>query len=51
MSARMSMFAGVLIWRAVAAECDSARLACPEMDPIGSNLYAFLAFAPARLLD
>ena len=45
------VFAGVLIRRAVAAQRDSTRLARPEMHPIGSNLHAFFAFAPVRLLD
>ena len=45
------VFAGVLVWRAVAAECDSTRLARPEMYPVGTDLYAFFAFATLRLLD
>ena len=45
------MFAGVLIWRAVAAQRDSTRLARPEMHPIGTDLYAFFAFAAMWLLD
>jgi hypothetical protein len=45
------MFAGVLIWRAVAAERDSTRLARSQMHPIRTDLYAFLAFAATRLLD
>ena len=45
------MFAGVLIWRAVAAQRDSTRLARPEMHPIGTDLHAFFAFASLRLLD
>src|SRR6478736_8302125 len=45
------VFAGVLIWRAVAAQRDSTRLARPEMHPIGTDLHAFFAFAPMRLLD
>ena len=51
MSTGMRVFAGVLIWRAVAAQSDSARLARPEMHPIGTDLYAFFAFATMRLLD
>ena len=45
------VFAGVLIRRAVAAQRDSTRLARPEMHPIGTDLYAFFAFATLRLLD
>ena len=51
MSTSVRVFAGVLIWRAVAAQRDSTRLARPEMHPIGTNLHAFFAFAPVRLLD
>jgi hypothetical protein len=51
MSAGVCVFAGVLIWRAVAAQRDSTRLARPEMHPIGTDLYAFFAFAATRLLD
>jgi hypothetical protein len=51
MSTGVRVFAGVLIWRAVAAQRDSTRLARPEMDPIGTDLYAFFAFATMRLLD
>ena len=47
----MRVFAGVLIWRAVAAQRDSTRLARPEMHPIRTDLYAFFAFATMRLLD
>jgi len=45
------MFAGVLIRGAVAAQRDSTCLARSEMHPIGTDLYAFFAFAPMRLLD
>jgi len=51
MSTGVSMFAGVLIWRAVAAQRDSTRLARPEMHPIGTDLHTFFAFAATRLLD
>ena len=47
----MRVFAGVLIRGAVAAQRDSTRLARPEMHPIGTDLHAFFAFAPVRLLD
>jgi len=51
MSTGVRVFAGVLIGGAVAAQRDSTRLACPEMHPIGTNLYAFLAFTALRLLN
>ena len=51
MSTAVSVLAGVLIWRAVAAQRDSTYLARPEMHPIGTDLYAFFAFATMRLLD
>ena len=51
MSTGMRVFAGVLIRRAVAAQRDSTRLARPEMHPVGTDLYAFFAFATMRLLD
>ena len=51
MTAAVRMFAGVVIWRAVAAQRDSTRLTCPEMHPITTDLYAFLAFAAIRLFD
>src|SRR6267378_5441842 len=51
MSTGVRVFAGVLIWRAVAAQRDSTRLARPQMDPVAADLYAFFAFATMRLLD
>jgi hypothetical protein len=51
MSTGVRVFAGVLIWRAVAAQRDATRLARPQMDPIGTDLYTFFAFATMRLLD
>ena len=51
MSTGVRVFAGVLIRRTVAAQRDSTRLARPEMHPIGTDLYAFFALAPMRLLD
>lgn len=51
MSTGVRMFAGVLIRRAVAAQRDSTRLARTEMHPIGTDLYAFFAFATMRLLE
>ena len=51
MSTGARVFAGVLIRRAVAAQRDATRLARPEMHPIRTDLHAFFAFAPVRLLD
>ena len=51
MSTRMCVFASVLIRRAVAAQRDATRLTRPQMNPIATNLHAFFAFAPVRLLD
>jgi len=51
MSTGVRVLAGVLIWRAVAAQRDSACLARPEMHPIRTDLNAFFAFATMRLLD
>jgi hypothetical protein len=51
MPALVRVLAGVLIRRAVAAQRDSTCLARPEMHPIGTDLYAFFAFATMRLLD
>jgi hypothetical protein len=47
----VGVFAGVLIRGTVAAQRDSTGLARPEMHPIGTDLYAFFAFATMRLLD
>ena len=51
MSTGVRVFAGVLIRRTVAAQRDSTRLARPQMHPVGTDLYAFFALAPMRLLD
>ena len=51
MSTGVRVFAGVLIWRAVAAQRDSTRLARPQMNPVAADLYAFFAFTTMRLLD
>jgi hypothetical protein len=51
MSTGARVFASVLIRRTVAAQRDSARLARPEMHPVGTNLHAFFAFPTIRLFD
>ena len=50
-TAGIRVFAGVLVRRAVAAQRDSTCLTRPQMHPIGTDLYAFFAFATMRLLD
>jgi hypothetical protein len=47
----MRVFAGVPIWRAVAAKRGSTCLAGAQMNPICADLYAFFAFTALRLLD
>ena len=51
MRAQARMFAGVLIWRAIAAESGAAVLAGPEVDPGRSNFDALLTFEPCWLFD
>ena len=51
MSAGTRVFAGVLIGRAIAAQCNSTLLARPQMNPVAAYLHAFFAFAPVRLSD
>jgi hypothetical protein len=51
MSAGVRMFARVPVRRAVAAQCDAACLARPQMYPIAADLYAFFTFEPLRLLN
>ena len=51
MSTGVRVFAGVLIRRAVAAQCNSTCLARSEMHPVAPDLNTFFAFATMRLLD
>lgn len=51
MSARMCVFTGVLIGRAVAAEDDAAFLTRSKVNPRRANFHAFLTFGTFRLLD
>jgi hypothetical protein len=51
MSAGVRVFAGVLIRRAIAAQRYAACLACPQMHPIATDLYALFAFVAFRLLN
>jgi hypothetical protein len=45
------VFARMMVWRAVATERDSTCLAGPQMNPVRTDLHAFGAFTPLRLLD
>ncbi len=45
------MFAGVLIWGAVATKRNATRLARAQMNPARTDLHAFFTFAALRLLD
>jgi hypothetical protein len=45
------MFAGVLIWGAVATKRNATRLARAQMNPTRTDLHAFFTFAALRLLD
>jgi len=51
MTAGVGVFAGVLIRRAVAAQCDAAFLTGSQVNPLRADLYALGAFANFRLLD
>ncbi len=44
------VFAGVPIWRAVAAECDTALLARAKMDPAVADFHALFALLTLRML-
>jgi hypothetical protein len=51
MARSVRVFAGVPVWRAVAAECRSARLTGAQMHPIRADLYALFAFTALWLFD
>jgi hypothetical protein len=51
MPALVCVFAGMLIWRAVAAERDATCLAGSEMNPVVADLHACFAFAALRPFD
>ena len=51
MAACVRMFAGVLIWGAVATKRNATRLARAQMNPARTNLHAFFTLAALRLLD
>jgi hypothetical protein len=43
MPGAVCVFAGVLVWRAIAAERNSTRLASPQVDPLRPDLYTLIA--------
>jgi hypothetical protein len=45
------MFAGVPVWRTIAAERHATLLAGAQMNPLRANFHTFLAFAALWLLD
>jgi len=47
----MRVFAGMPVWRAVAAERNATSLTGSQMNPDRADLHAFGAFAALRLLD
>jgi hypothetical protein len=51
MTARVRVFARVLIRRAIATERHAALLTCPEMDPVRADLDALLTFLSLGRLD
>jgi hypothetical protein len=51
MSTLTRVFAGVTVWRAIAAQRYSTCLARTQMDPGAANLHALFAFAALRLFD
>jgi hypothetical protein len=50
-SGSVRMFAGVPVWRTIAAERHAALLAGAQMNPLRANFHTFLAFAALWLLD
>ena len=51
MSAGVCVFAGVLIWRTIAAESHATCLASAQMNPIITGLYTLFTFLSFRLFD
>jgi hypothetical protein len=51
MSRGVRVFAGVPVWRTVAAKCNATSLTRSQMNPDRADLHAFGAFAAVRLLD
>jgi hypothetical protein len=51
MPGAVRVFAGVLIWRAIAAERNSTRLTRPQVDPLRPDLYTLIALAAFCAFD
>src|SRR5215203_536816 len=51
MTARLGVSGGVPVRRIVAAQRGATLLARPKVDPLGSDLHTFLAFAMLRMRD
>src|SRR5206468_2009989 len=51
MPARLGVFAGVLIRRAVATQRLAAFLTCPQVHPPGPDLHALSALTASRMFD
>ena len=51
MPSTVRVFAGVLVWRAVAAERDAAFLAGSQVDPLRPDLYTLIALAAFCAFD
>src|SRR3954468_14341796 len=51
MTALFCVLRGVAVGRVVAAQCDAALLAGPEVYPFRSDLHTLLAFPALRLFD
>jgi hypothetical protein len=51
MPARVRVFAGVPVRRAVATERDATRLARAQVNPARPDLHAFFAFTALRMFD
>ncbi len=51
MARRVRVFAGVAIWRTVAAKGHAAFLASPQVDPLAADLDTFLALKANWPLD
>ncbi len=49
MSAGLRMFAGVPIWRTVAAQSNAACLTSAQVNPLRADLDAFLTLHPLRM--
>ena len=51
MAGRLRVFAGVLVWRTVATQCDAALLTGAQMHPLRADLHALRTFAMIGVFD